>query len=259
MSWLWSTEPPSDEASPGPAEELSSDPYAAGSPSHFASAFDDDLDASTPQADSFDIYSSAPTGPFSPDAFDTPLPSPSSAPAIDFGSMGRINPSVLSPRSLRARPSDSVDYVFAEDYRAFRKKSGTEQLTYLAGGSYLTGAVIGAGRGFYGAMRDSAGKAAKLRVNAVLNGTGKRGAVMANTFGVLALAFCLSESVLYNYTSDENLTNYAAAGAAAGALYKSTRGPRTAAIWAAAGAATAIGTVWASREGYYGRGLQGVL
>lgn len=157
------------------------------------------------------------------------------------------------------RSSDAVDYVFAEDYRSFRKKSGTEQLTYLTGGSYLTGAIIGGSRGFYDAMRASAGKGTKLRLNAVLNATGKRGAIMANTFGVLALAFSLSESALYNYTSDETLGNYAAAGATAGALFKSTRGPRTAAVWAAAGAVTALGTVWASREGYYGRGLQGVL
>lgn len=260
MSWLWSSAPSTDEANPEPpAEELSLDPYATDLPSDFTSAFDDDFDTTAAPADSFDIYAS-PTPSFAPDSSFEPSFAPSSAaPAIDFGSMGRINPSVLSPRSLGTRPSDNVDYVFADDYRAFRKKSGTEQLTYLTGGSYLTGAVAGGSRGFYDAMRDSAGKAAKLRLNAVLNGTGKRGAAMANTCGILALGFCLSESLLYNYTGDETLTNYAAAGAAAGALFKSTRGPRTAAVWAAAGAVTAIGTVWASREGYYGRGLQGIL
>lgn len=176
--------------------------------------------------------------------------------------MGRINPSIVSPRSaLRNRntASGNVDYVFADDYKDVRKKSGAEQLTFLAGSSYLTGAVVGGSRGFYEAMRASAGKTTKLRLNAVLNGAGKRGAAMANAFGVLALGFSLSESAIYNYTNDETLGNYAFAGAIAGGIFKSTRGPRVAALWAAAGAVTALGTVYASREGYYGRGLQGIL
>lgn len=277
MSWPWSSAPPSDELEESPRREhISMDPYAASSSSapDFGTAFGDDFDnaaSNSAGADSFDIYA-APSGPsfesdssFTTPSFNSPaLPSDASAPAapaIDFGSMGRINPSVLSPRAALRTPrsADGVDYVFAEDYRQFKKKSGTEQLTYLAGSAYLTGAAIGGSRGFYDAMRASAGKGAKLKLNAVLNGTGKKGAVLANTFGILALAFSLSESALYNYTSDETLGNYAAAGAAAGALFKSTRGPRTAAVWAAAGAVTALGTVWASREGYYGRGLQGIL
>lgn len=277
MSWLWSSAPPSDELDSSPGrEDISFDPYASssGTAGDFGTAFGDDFDGSSSNpapSDSFDIYA-APSGPsFETDSsYTTPSldtsafpsdASASAAPAIDFGSMGRINPSVLSPRAALRTPrsADGVDYVFAEDYRQFRKKSGTEQLTYLAGSSYLTGAVIGGSRGFYDAMRASAGKGAKLKLNAVLNGAGKRGAALANTFGALALAFSLSESALYNYTSDETLGNYAAAGAAAGALFKSTRGPRTAAVWAAAGAVTALGTVWASREGYYGRGLQGIL
>lgn len=175
--------------------------------------------------------------------------------------MRQIDPTLVSPgSSIRSRSAaPSVDYVFADDYKPFRKKSGTEQLTYLAGSAYLTGAVIGGSRGCYQGLAASVGKAPRLRLNAVLNATGKQGALLANTFGILALAFSLSESTIYNYTSDETVGNYALAGAAAGAIYKSTRGGRAAAIWSIGGAALALGTVYASREGYYGKGLQGIL
>lgn len=109
------------------------------------------------------------------------------------------------------------------------------------------------------AIPESAGKPARLRINAVLNAVSKRGISLGNGCAILALAFSLSESALYNYTHDETVTNYAAAGAMAGALFKSTRGVRTAGIWGAGGAALALATVYASRKGYYGRGLQGVL
>lgn len=174
--------------------------------------------------------------------------------------MGRINPATVTPQAAwRKRGASGVDYVFSEDYVDVRKKCATEQLTYLGGMAYLTGAAIGGTAGFVEGVRSSAGKASKLRINAVLNATGKRGALLANSMGVLALAFSLSESMIYNYTSDDTIGNYAAAGAAAGAIFKSTRGPRVAAIWAAAGAATAVGTIYASRQGVYGRGLQGAL
>jgi mitochondrial import inner membrane translocase subunit TIM23 len=149
--------------------------------------------------------------------------------------------------------------VFAEDYKAARKKGGGEQLTYLAGGSYLAGAAAGGAVGLASAVRVSAGKTGKLRLNAVLNATGKRGALAANSMGVLALTFSLSETALHNITKEDSVANYAAAGAAAGALFKSTRGLRTAGIWAAGGAAVAVGAIYASREGVYGRRLQGIL
>lgn len=263
MSWIWSSAPPSDELEAPitrPTEDINIDPYATSFPTEsqsddtFGTAFGEidygSSTAQTPSADAFDLYTPPPS------TFDL-SPAPSSAPSVNFGQMGHINPAIVSPRTIRSQ--GAVDYVFADDYKELRKKSGAEQLTFLAGGSYLTGAAVGGSKGFYDAMRASVGKTTKLRLNAVLNGVGKRGAGMANTFGVLALGFSLAESAIYAYTNDETSTNYALAGAIAGGIFKSTRGPRAAALWSAAGAATALGTIYASRQGYYGRGLQGVL
>lgn len=268
MSWPWSTAPPPAEEPLLSTTDPTPDPYAA--PSDFGTAFGDDLLSTStdaaPPTDSFDFYTPPPptsfplSDPLSPPPAPTP-PSSSSTPTLDFNAMRRINPSQISPRaSLNTSPAaPGIDYVFSDDYKPFRKKCATEQLTYLTGGAYLTGALIGASSGCVEALRASAGKSSRLRLNAVLNASGKRGAVMANALGVLALAFSLSETAVYNYTSDETMANYALAGGAAGAIYKSTRGVRVAGVWAMGGALVALGTVYASREGWYGRGLQGVL
>lgn len=280
MSWLWSQAPSEDETlSP------SSDPFAPSSfhsspdtstdasanADPFGSAFTADIDLSPPEQSTSSetesrYSSSAPSSSFD---FTTPPP-PSfgadpisssdqqSSPSINFSTFGRINPSVISANpGFQTQPS--VDYVFADDYKDVRKKSSTEQLTYLTGGSYLLGSLAGASIGMAQAIPESAGKPARLRVNAILNAVAKRGTNLGNACGVLALAFSLSESALYNYTQDETIVNYAAAGAISGALFKSTRGIRPAATWGLAGACLALGTVYASRRGYYGRGLQGVI
>lgn len=266
MSWLWSSPPPSDEPPTPIPEIITEDPYARSPTSDFGTAFDDDLPYPSPHpsTDSFEFYSPQ-SDTFSssfPTSFDTSTsPSSSQSPSLDFRTMRQIDPALISPgSSIRSRSAaPAVDYVFTDDYKSFRKKSGTEQLTYLAGSAYLTGALVGGSRGCYQGLAASIGKPPKLRLNAVLNATGRQGALLANAFGILALAFSLSESAVYNYSSDETMGNYALAGAAAGALYKSTRGGRVAAVWSAGGAVLALGTVYASRRGYYGQGLQGIL
>jgi Tim17/Tim22/Tim23/Pmp24 family len=190
-------------------------------------------------------------------------------PRIDLAGVGRINPGTVAPvlgvyprggGAMRAGTGPSgLDYVFPEDYKPTRKKSGQEQLTYLAGSAYLFGALSGGALGLAVAMRESAGKTGKLRLNAVLNTASKRGALYANSLGVLALLFSVSETGFHNMTHDDTALNYAGAGALTGAIFKSTRGIRMAGIWGVGGAAVALGAVYASRQGFYGRGLQGVL
>lgn len=273
MSWMWSSPPPEDETS-GPSSDPYAPPtfdtsYSAATPSaenddsQFGSAFVDDTDITPSETDT----ASSPD-PFLPSSSSSSSPVPDflgsstgasseQAPAIDFSTLGRINPNVISANPALQQPS--VDYVFAEDYKDMRKKSPAEQLTFLTGSSYLSGIIAGTSMGLAQAIPESAGKPTRLRVNAVLNAVSKRSTSLGNSFGVLALAFSLSESALYNYTHDETLTNYAAAGAMAGAIFKSTSGIRPVAMWGVGGACFALATVYASRKGYYGRGLQGVL
>lgn len=264
------------------------DPYS------FGSAFSDDAAEEPPTSpDAFSnpfaapdtaVTMDAPSGATDPypsyNFASTPPPPGSSArvdgvssgtPSLDMARMGRIDAGTVAPAlgvySRGGRAGDvavpgrtpGLDYVFAEDYKATRKKGWGEQLVYLGGLSYLTGGIVGGGIGLATAVRESAGKTGKLRLNAILNGAGKRGALFANSMGVLALTFSLSETGIYNLTEQDSVLNYAAAGAAAGAVFKSTKGPRVAAIWSLGGMAVAVGAVYASREGMYGAGLQGAL
>lgn len=266
MSWIWSAAPPSDEASEevstGPSLSDTStptiDPYSStvdsySTTSDFGAAFGDDIltNSSSSPSPSFDPTGSS----FDASSFDMPTyGATSSSSTPDFNAMRGISPSVLS-----ATRSPSLDYVFSDDYKTFRKKSSTEQLTYLAGSAYLLGALVGGSHGALTAMRESRGKVAKLRLNAVLNGVGKRGALLANAGGVLALAFSLAESAVYNWRSDEDVWNYALAGAVAGGVFKSTAGKKVAGVWMLGGAVMGVAGIWASREGKFGKGLQGIL
>lgn len=278
MSWLWSNPPPEDETGSSSATdpyvppnlETSFDTTLSSATNDvnddFGTAFSDDIDLTPPQNEPnttrLENYMDSGSSPPSDFSFSNPAvlssDNDNSVPTIDFSSINRINPSVLSARpSLQYSPS--VDYVFADDYNDMRKKPPAEQLTFLAGSAYLLGGTTGAAIGLASAIPASAGKPARLRINAALNAVAKRGTSLGNTFGVLALTFSLSESLLYNCTNDETLANYAGAGAMAGALFRSTHGIRPAATWGVGGACLALATVYASRQGYYGRGLQGVL
>lgn len=245
----------------------------------FGSAFSDEdefefTDSTAVYANPF-ASNSASLGSFPPAQDDTPTHDFSTSsvggdtsfgntgPRLNVDGMGRIDPGTIAPAlGVYTRSSgrrDGLDYVFAEDYKPARKKSGSEQLTYLAGSAYLTGAITGGLVGLRSALQESAGKAGRLRVNAILNATGKRGALLANSMGVLALMFSLTETSLHNFTKEDDVVNYAAAGAVAGAVFRSTRGLPIATMWAAGGAAVAVGAVYASREGIYGRSWQGIL
>jgi mitochondrial import inner membrane translocase subunit TIM23 len=99
------------------------------------------------------------------------------------------------------------------------------------------------------------GSTQRLRVNQLLNTSGKLGRSAGNSLGVLGLMFASFES-FYGYLNDglvpEELTTMGA-GASTGAVFRSVRGPRQA---AAAGAVGLIGasTLLAARK-FISRGL----
>lgn len=72
----------------------------------------------------------------------------------------------------------------------------------------------------------------RVKINRFLNMTGRAGRTSGNAFGVLGLFFAASESFIgyciEDYVPDAVAT--LAAGFATGALYRSTRGPKAAAI-----------------------------
>lgn len=270
MSWLWGSSDADKDPDAGtealPSEQLSYSGafvpdavHSTGPENDLGSAFSDTDAFAAPASDSFfPAASSDPSASFMPPPMNPPGVG---GPRVNFDAMGSISAGTVAPAfgMYNLPSSGGVDYVFSDDYAEIRKKGVGEQLVYYTGSAYLSGAFIGGGVGLTQGLRESAGKASKLRLNAVLNAVGKRGVAASNSLAVLALMFSLSEAAVYHYTSDDTAVNYAAAGAATGAIFKCTRGVRVAGVWAAAGAATALATVYASRNGTYGRGLQGLL
>lgn len=279
MSWLWGPSP-SDEnrdtdSGLATKEEVTytngfshvGTTTSATDASEFGSAFTDGdafgsaggagVDAFGSGSDAF--FSGAPGASF--------LPPPAldgddvDRPRLNFDAMGSISAgTVASAFGIYNRSAGGgVDYVFADDYMDIKRKSLGDQLQYFCGAAYLSGGFLGGAYGMYEGLRASAGKPTKLRINAVLNATAKRGVAASNGLAVGALFFTFAESAIYRYINDDTAVNYAFAGAATGALYKCTRGARVAGIWGAAGAATALATVYMARQGKYGRGLQGLL
>lgn len=127
------------------------------------------------------------------------------------------------------------------------RRSWSENLTYYTGLGYLSGALLGGGAGAYQSVAAPVAIAGvqttqRLRLNQLLNTSGKLGRSAGNSLGILGLLFASFES-LYGYVNDGFLPDESAtlgAGATTGALYRSVRGPRQAA------AAGAIGLVAAS-------------
>jgi import inner membrane translocase subunit TIM23 len=157
---------------------------------------------------------------------------------------------VKQPFRLPAEP----EFLFSEE-SIVQRRSWSENLTYYTGVGYMTGAFAGGGIGMYrvlgpGSLGDAANAAKatqsnlsqRMRVNQVLNSSGKLGRSAGNALGVLGLLFSSSES-FYLYLNDRILPEdlmTVAAGATTGVIFRSVRGPRQAL------AAGAVGSIFAS-------------
>lgn len=140
-------------------------------------------------------------------------------------------------------PIPTPDFLFSEGYDESFRRSWGERLTYHVGVAYLGGLMYGGAAGLAQGLRESAGERQRIRVNAVLNATGKRGPTLGNSLGCIAMMCSIFESLAYNIRGEDDLLNPAGGAALTGMLYKITSGPRVAAGWAAGlGAIAAAGS-----------------
>ncbi|PSC70793.1 chlorophyllide a oxygenase [Micractinium conductrix] len=148
-----------------------------------------------------------------------------------------------SPGAFRV--SKQPEFLFSEE-ALVHKRSWSENLTYYTGVGYLAGAVLGGGRGAVTAVSAPVALAGvessqRLRLNQLLNTSGKMGRGAGNALGVLGLLFASFESFSGYLTNGQvpDEANTLIAGAATGTLYRSVRGPRQAAAAAVVGTAGA--------------------
>lgn len=104
-------------------------------------------------------------------------------------------------------------------------RSWTDDLCYGTGAVYLLGLGIGGAYGFQEGVKNIPKNATpKLQLNTILNHVTKRGPYLGNSAGVIALTYNMIDSSLDAIREKHDDFNSVAAGAIAGALFRSGRG-----------------------------------
>ncbi|ORX33501.1 Tim17/Tim22/Tim23/Pmp24 family-domain-containing protein [Kockovaella imperatae] len=108
----------------------------------------------------------------------------------------------------------------------------TDDLCVGTGTTYVSGLAVG---GVWG-LKEGLGRqlgpnpAFKLRLNSVLNAATRRGTLLGNSLGVLAMFYNIANSSLDSIRGKHDVFNSMGAAALSGAVFKSTSGMRPAAM-----------------------------
>lgn len=107
-----------------------------------------------------------------------------------------------------------------------REKGWGERLTYETGVCFLTGLFgggsVGAVQGFVASRQMTH---TKLKLNSILNHSGRMGSRLGNGFAVFAMLFSLSKTMIKDQRRKNDVYNDVAAVAAAGLLTSIPKGP----------------------------------
>jgi len=109
-----------------------------------------------------------------------------------------------------------------------REKSWGERLTFETGVCYLSGIFIGGSIGAVQGWRKPGPTNFKLKMNSILNGSGRLGSRTGNTFGVFALTFSLSKSLVKYQRRKDDIMNDILGVGMAGTVVALPKGPLTA-------------------------------
>ncbi|PVI04515.1 mitochondrial import inner membrane translocase subunit tim23 [Periconia macrospinosa] len=194
----------------------------------------------------------------------TTQPAPASEPHDNFSSAPfDPNTAIQSPSDFILDPTqlhpaaginqDTLDYLHLEDsalsdlpgaQSALPSRGWSDDLCYGTGTSYLTGLTIGGAWGLAeGLQKNPPTMPPRLRLNGVLNAITRRGPFLGNSAGVVAMVYNGINSTIGYYRGKHDITNSVVAGAASGAIFKSTRGLKPMAI--SAGIVASVAGTWA--------------
>ena len=153
---------------------------------------------------------------------------------------------VATPPPLGGGPEvDPKKALYLEGYgRAFGEK-----MTYSVGLSYGLAVFTG---GTYGALLGLRKPAAtqKLRINAVLNGAGSKGPVLANQCAVITMFYVGFNNLIGWVRGEDDIFNAAGSGALAGGLFKITTDYKLAARYSLVSCAVFTGLDQALRQDF---------
>jgi import inner membrane translocase subunit TIM23 len=133
-----------------------------------------------------------------------------------------------------------VDYLYMDERKSRGEHGWGEKACYNTGLTYAAGLFVGGAWGLAEGLRAPVGNATKLRLNAILNGCTRRGPLLGNSAGVLALMFTSVDHALSKVRGEDDMLNHTVAAGTAGMMFKSTAGlkvaARTGAVFAGLGA-----------------------
>ena len=138
--------------------------------------------------------------------------------------------SKLSPM-LGLIDTDRPDYIG----QATGPKKWNERMTHNCAVVYLTGLILGGAYGAFMGLKKAPSAVMKIRLNSILNYSGKYGSATGNYLGVLMLMYAFTEKViplvhLDKITSRNDYFGPMICGFTSGCVFKSTAGPRGAIV-----------------------------
>ncbi|ORX47478.1 Tim17-domain-containing protein [Hesseltinella vesiculosa] len=167
----------------------------------------------------------------------------------DFMTSMSYDTTKLQPMAMQG----GVDFLQVEDPQQSANFGGnngfapsrgwTDDLCYGTGTAYLAGLTLGGAVGLAeGLKKSSDAPNMKVRLNTTLNTITRRGPGLGNSVGVIAMLYNGTTAMIDASRGKHDIFNSIAGGAVAGALFKSTAGPRACAM--ASGACAAVAGAW---------------
>jgi len=168
-----------------------------------------------------------------------------------YAAMGSIDPATLSPMfggTMHGGRSGAIQ----PEYLYYEPKSWIERMFYNSGSAYLIGIGTGGTYGVINGLQSSPSPKFKIRVNTILNKSGRFGSRFGNALGAVAMMYSCFEAVFDRYEVEryfggDDFFNPILAATATGLLYKSTQGPKTMALAALIGGGAAASLVGARK------------
>lgn len=119
----------------------------------------------------------------------------------------------------------------------------SDDLCYGTGTTYLAGLTLGGAFGMAEGLKKSASAPnMKVRLNTTLNSITRRGPGVGNSVGIIAMIYNGTTAMIDASRGEHDVFNSLAGGAVAGALFKSTAGPRAALV--SAGVCAGVAGAW---------------
>ncbi|KAJ1429013.1 hypothetical protein B484DRAFT_449594 [Ochromonadaceae sp. CCMP2298] len=121
-----------------------------------------------------------------------------------------------------------------------RGRDSFARVSFNTGVAWLSGFLGGGAYGFAEGWRNASSPNYKIKMNSILNASSKRGSNAGNALGILVFMHTASVALLDLAEAEKYIDHYLTvpvlSGVITGGLYKSTKGPRAAALAAVIGA-----------------------